>query len=56
MNRSTQALVPRVFSGTDLYRRFQSQKKVAKIVLAVDEWSDLEIVKIPFDFTIGAGL
>ena len=35
---------------------FNLKKKVDKIVLAVDEWSDLEIVKIPFDFTIGAGL
>ena len=35
---------------------FNLKKKVDKIVLAVDEWSDLEVVKIPFDFTIGAGL
>ena len=35
---------------------FNLKKKVDKIVLAVDEWSDLEVVKVPFDFTIGAGL
>jgi hypothetical protein len=35
---------------------FSLKKKVDKIVLAVDAWSDLEVVKIPFDFKIGAGL
>jgi len=35
---------------------FNLKKKVDKIVFAVDEWSDLEVVKVPFDFTIGAGL
>ena len=35
---------------------FKLKKKVDKIVLAVDEWSDLEVVKVPFDFTIGAVL
>ncbi len=35
---------------------FNLKKKVDKIVLAVDEWSDLEVVKVPFNFTIGAGL
>lgn len=35
---------------------FSLKKKVDKIVLAVDAWSDLEVVKVPFDFKIGAGL
>lgn len=35
---------------------FNLKKKVDKVVLAVDAWSDLEVVKVPFDFTIGAGL
>ncbi len=35
---------------------FNLKKKVDKIVLAVDAWSDLEVVKVPFDFKIGAGL
>ena len=35
---------------------FKLKKKVDKIVLAVDEWSDMEVVKVPFDFTIGAVL
>jgi len=35
---------------------FNLKMKVDKIVLAVDEWSDLEVVKVPFDFMIGAGL
>lgn len=35
---------------------FNLKEKVDKVVFAADAWSDLEVVKVPFDFTIGAGL
>lgn len=35
---------------------FNLKKKVDKIILGLDEWSDLEVVKVPLDLKIGTGL
>lgn len=35
---------------------FSLKKKVDQIVLGLDTWTDLEVVKLPLDFKIGAGL
>lgn len=35
---------------------FNLARKVDKIVLGLDGWTDLEVVKVPFDFTVEAGL
>lgn len=35
---------------------FNLKKKVDKIILGLDEWSDLEVIKVPLDLKIGTGL
>ncbi|MFT6862941.1 MAG: hypothetical protein ACJAVK_001502 [Akkermansiaceae bacterium] len=35
---------------------FNLAKKVEKIILGLDGWTDLEVVKVPFEVTVNAGL
>lgn len=45
-----------VFGKRNYSVSYSLKKKVAQIVLGLDGWTDLEEVKVPFDFKVGAGL